>query len=453
MHRLRQTIQNNPFLRNNAILFIGSVGVGALNYLYYPVLGRMLQPGAFGEVQTLVSLFLQIVIFLNVLGLLTVNIIANHGTSKHAQRTVFELEKLALIISLVILAAALSLGPVLKNFFNFDDTAPFAMLALAVVVSVPATFRTAYLRGRELFGMTSISGLIGAAAKLLLSVLFIWFGWGTTGAIAGLVVAQALAFLYAALRASQAGFMPSLRSDLFHWPDGRLIFPELKYAGLVLVGSLTITVFYSIDIIIVKHAFDAHTAGQYAGISTVARIIFFLTGSVAQVLIPAVKLSKPAHENRQALLKSLYLLLAVGGSALVVFAAAPRLVIGILMGQDYVQYADLLPRLSFVLLLVSIINLFVSYYMALRRYAIAVIAIIGLAVTCGLVGIHHDSLRAVVDSMLYGTASMGIILAAWAGISEFSKQRRGPPRSPTIQKDTDTRSKTNTQTNRQARET
>lgn len=411
-------IKSSTFLRQNAVLFIGSVGAGALNYLYYPILGRLLQPSSFGEVQTLVSLFLQIVIFLNVLGLLTVNIIANHGDNPHAQRTVFELEKIALIISVIILLATLALGPTLKSFFNFDDVTPFIILALSVVVTVPQTFRTAFLRGKQLFGMTSISNIVGSAAKLALSVAFIIIGWGTTGAILGLVGAQLIAFVYAAVRARQNGFEPSFKKDLLHWPDMKLVSPELKYAGLVLAGSLTTTAFYSIDIVVVKHAFDAHTAGLYAGISTIARIIFFLTGSVSQVLMPAIKLKNPRKENQQILKKSLMLLVGVGGAALIVFAIAPKLVIKILMGSEYLPYANLLPLLSLVILVVSILNLYISYYMALRQYAIALIAIIGLAVTCGLVGIRHDSLRAVVDSMLYGTCFTGVLLAGWFGMRQ-----------------------------------
>jgi len=414
---LIQSLRGSAFLRNNAIVFIGSIATGALNYLYYPILGRLLDPSPFGEVQTLVSLFVQIVIFLSVLGLLTVNIVANQDNSPQAQRTVFELEKLALAISGVMLLASVLLAPILQRFFNFESSLPFIILALSVVVSVPATFRMAYLRGKQLFGLNSIASIIGAAAKLALSALFIVIGWGTTGAILGLVVAQLISFVYSAVRARQHGFGPSLKQDFWRMPDLKILVPELRYAGLVLVGSLAVTAFYSIDIIAVKHWFDGHTAGLYAGIATVARIIFFLTGSVAMALMPSIKLNSPAHENRQILLKSLYLLVAIGGAALLIFAIAPNLVIKLLMGHEYLPYANLLGRLSLVIFIVSLLNLFITYYMALRRYAIALIAIIGLAVTCGLVGIHHDSLRAVVDSMLYGTGVTGIILAAWAGMS------------------------------------
>jgi O-antigen/teichoic acid export membrane protein len=416
--------RNSEFVRHNAIFFVGSVAIGALNYIYYPVLGRLLEPAPFGEVQTLVSLFLQLAIFLNVLGYLTVNIVANHGDQPNGRRTMLELEKLSLIISLIGLVAVVLLAPVLQRFFRFESFVPFIILAVAIVVSVPSTFRSAYLRGKKYFGLTSIAGLVAAAAKLAFSAVLILLGFGTVGAITGLVLAQLASFMYAAFKARQVGFDQSLWTNFFRLPDMRLILPELKYAGLVLVCSLTITAFYSIDIIAVKHYFDAHTAGEYAGIATVARIIFFLTASIAQVLLPSVMMRNAAGKNRDILLKSLVLTTLIGGSVLVAFWLLPGLITRLLMGDEYARFAYLLPRLSLVIFIVSLLNLLMLYFMALRRYAIAFIAIMGLAVTCGLIGINHDSLQAIVDSMLGGSVALATLLAAWMllGISRDKRE-------------------------------
>lgn len=417
-------VRNSEFLRHNAIFFVGSVAIGVLNYIYYPILGRLLEPAPFGEVQTLVSLFLQLAIFLGVLGNLTVNIVANHGDEPVGRRTMLELEKLSLVVSLIGLAVVVVLAPVLQQFFKFESFIPFIILAVAIVVSVPSTFRSAYLRGKKYFGLTSIAGLVAAAAKLAFSIVLIWLGFGTIGAITGLVLAQLASFAYAAIKARQAGFDQSLWSNFFQPPDMKLVLPELKYAGLVLVSSLTITALYSIDIIAVKHYFDAQTAGEYAGIATVARIIFFLTASIAQVLLPSVMLRNSAGKNRGILLKSLALTTFVGGSALVVFWLMPNFITRLLMGDEYVRFAYLLPRLGLVVFVVSLLNLLMLYFMALRHYAIAFIAIMGLAVTCGLVGIHHDSLQAIVDSMLGGSVALATLLAAWMLLGITRSKRR-----------------------------
>lgn len=425
MKSLLLQIRSSDFLRHNAIFFVGSVAIGVLNYVYYPVLGRLLAPTAFGEVQTLVSLFLQLAIFLTVLGNLTVNIVTNHGDEPVAQRTMLELEKLALLISLFGFAVAVLVAPLLQRFFNFESFVPFIILALAIVVSVPSTFRSSYLRGKKYFGLTSLAGLVAAAAKLLFSAVLIWLGLGTIGAIVGLVLAQLTSFAYAAVKAKQVGFGQSLSRGLFKKPDMSLVIPELRYAGLVLFCSLTVTALYSIDIIAVKHYFDAHTAGLYAGISTVARIIFFLTASIAQVLLPSVTIGNQDGRNQAVLRKSLYLTIFIGGAALIAFWLMPKLIIQILMGRQYDQYASLLPRLGLVIFIVSLLNLVLLYFMALRHYAIAWLSAIGLAVTSGLVVVNHGTLLAVVNSMLYGSLVLAALLAGWILLTNIKTRSVG----------------------------
>jgi O-antigen/teichoic acid export membrane protein len=199
--------------------------------------------------------------------------------------------------------------------------------------------------------------------------------------------------------------------------------PELKYALLVLTCSLAITGLYSVDIVVVKHYFDPHTAGLYAGISAVARIVFFLTVSVTQVLMPAVRINQDAKHNSSVLFKSLILLTVVGGSVLVIFWFAPSFVISRLMGDGYSAYANLLPRLSLFVFIISILNLFVTYHMALRRYGIALVSVIGVAASMVMLAENHSTLVAVVNSLLYGSLMMFGALCIWSVITLKQEKR------------------------------
>lgn len=421
--RLTRQIQSSALIKHNAIFFVGAISMGLINYLFYPVLSRILEPTAFGEVQALASLFLQLGICLGVLGLLTVNIVTNYNNETKRNRIISELERLAVFIGAVFLVIFIVLSGSLKDFFHFGSVWPFIILALAVFVSVPLTFRNGYLRGRQQFGLVSRVGIFAAAADLVLAAILALLGFSTTGVMAALVIAQALTFMYAAALARRHGFTESLRQgSLLRLPDLRLILPELKYALLVLVGSLAITAMYSLDIIVVKHYFDARTAGLYAGISTVARIIFFLTASVAQVLMPAIKLQQSAKENRQILGKSILILVSIGGAALLSFTILPHLIVRILMGGTYAAYADLLPRLSLAIFVISLVNLFIMYYLALRRYVVALIVIAGLALTLLLINLNHATLAAVINSLLYGSLAMLAIFGIWTGTTKIKER-------------------------------
>lgn len=413
MHSIIAAIKSNAFLRNNIIFFVGSVGVGSLNYLYYPVLGRLLAPAAFGEVQTLVSLFLQLSAFLAVVGLVVVNVVATHTNLARRHAIILELEKVALIGALAILGLTLLFGEQLRQFLQFDSAWPFVVLAAALVLTVPFTSRTAYLRGMQRFVVTSVANAIGAAGKIILSALLVVVGFGTAGAIGGLTLAQLGALAFAGWQARRSGFNSPPTFKPFALPKLTVILPELRYALFVLFGSLGIMVLFSVDVIVVKRFFDAHTAGLYAGIAAVARIIFFLTASIAQVLLPSVTTSQSVRKNRQLGLRSAALLFAVSIPVLAAFMLAPEFVVVSLMGASYAAYASLLPLMGGAMIGISLLNLVVLYFLALRRYVPAVITMAGAVVACIVLWMWHDTLGVVVGSLFAITAILLGAIAAW----------------------------------------
>jgi O-antigen/teichoic acid export membrane protein len=411
-----QSLLKNPFIRNNLIFLMGSVLVGGFNYIYYPILGRMLSPEAYGEVQAMVALCLQLLIFLNVLSQVSINVVANYTDEDRKQRVIFELEKLAFMASLGIVAVGIACSWYVKDFFNFESVWPFIVLLSVVVATVPLSFRSAFLRAHLRFGIASISNIIGAAGKVIFSVILVWLGFNIVGAIGGILVAQVVAFTYTAYKAKQLGFMKPADSSYIGKLSLKDIRPELPYAAFMFVCSMSIVLLSSIDIFVVKHYFDPLVAGQYAGISTVARIIFFLTAPLALVLLPAVKIANSASENRKLLLKSLGLLVAVGGSPALFFAVFPDFSVHTLMGSSYAAYTSLLPLLCLAMLLLSVVNLIISYYIALRNYMLLSIIIPGVCTTVILMWASHSSVRNVVMNLIYGSIGMIVLCVVWRGL-------------------------------------
>jgi O-antigen/teichoic acid export membrane protein len=418
---LTRSLKGSAFLRQNAIFFVGSLLVGFVNYLYYPVLGRLLAPSQYGEVQAVVALFLQLTILLTVLTQVTVNVVANYQDEAHKQKVVFELERLAALLSIGVLVLGVIGSWQLKQFFQFDSVWPFIVLLLIFVASVPLAFRSAYLRAHQRFGLVSVANLIGSVARVLFSALFVVAGLQAAGAVGGLLAAQVVAFCYAAYYARKLGFRRPTGVHYLSKPSFVLVAPELKYALFVLIGTMAITLLSSIDVFVVKHYFDPQLAGEYAGVSTVARTIFFLTAPIALVLLPAVRLHKPAVENRRLLLKSLALTLAVGAPAAVVCMVADRLVTSALMGHRYLAYAHLLPTLSMAMLLLSVVNVVISYYIALRKYQISSILILSIGSAAALMWMHHSSLSDIAMNVVYSSAGTLIVLAVWRGYVQLQK--------------------------------
>jgi len=387
---------------------MGSLLVSGLNYLYYPILGRLMPTAQFGEVQALVSLFLQATIFFTVVTNVAVNVVTNEGDQARRNRIVYELEHAATLVTLVVLVIMLIFVRPLQQFLQFEEVGPFLMLAAALMVGAPLASRNAYLRGRLAFGTLSLANAAGSLAKIVFSAAFVIVGWRTTGALGGVVAAQLVALVYTANRARRLGLASPPGLKLWRWPDVAIIRPQLRYSALVLVVSLVITTLFSFDVIVVKHYFSAEVAGLYAGVATVARIVFFVTASVAAVLLATVKLESPAPANRRLLVRSIWLHTAAGGAVLLTFTLAPQLVVRLLIGAKYLAYAHLLPMLALALFGLAFVNLLFNYDLALRRASAAAVAIGGAVLMGAIISLHHNSIEAVVESLLWG--AVGILI-------------------------------------------
>lgn len=406
-------LRNSSFLKHNAVFFFGSLVVGVLNYAFYPVIGRLLPVSAYGEVQALVSLFLQLGIFLTVLSQVTVNVVANYDDPIQKQRVTLELERLGFLVGLAILLVGSVFSHALASFFHFNSVWPFIVMLVAVVATVPLSFRTGYLKGHRKFSAVALANITSSASEIIISAVLVILGFGATGALGGLVIAQILAFSYAAYRARQVGFTKPEGTRLLSLPEWNVIAPEMKYSVFVLILSIMITGLSTLDIFTVKHYFDPKVAGYYAGVSIIGRSIYFVTVPISQVMLPMVRLNRTARENRAVLLKSLGLLTLIGGGAALVFSLFPRLIIGILMGHRYLAYAHLLPMLSLVMFMVSVINLFVSYYISLRKYHSSVIIAISALITGLLIVLRHQTVGTVVSDLVYSTAATLALFIVW----------------------------------------
>jgi O-antigen/teichoic acid export membrane protein len=414
MTSLAKRFSSSSFLRHNAVFFVGSLVVGVLNYAFYPIIGRLLPVSAYGEVQILISLFTQLALFLNVLNQVTVNIVATYGSKK--QSITYELEKLGIYISFGVCVLAILSSKFISSFFRLSSVVPLFVMLVAFLITVPLTFRSAYLRGIKKFGFVSLISIVGSGLEILFAAVLVALGLGAIGALLGLTLSQAVAYVYASrLVRKNGGNVKPTDANYFAKPQWHMLKPELKYSIFVLILSFFTTLAPSIDVLAVKHYFNPQVAGLYAGVSVVARSVLYVTGSLAGVLLPllSTRTSEPSESNRRTLLKSLALLTFIGGGALLVFSLFPRLIIAILMGHKYLMYAHLLPELSLAMFLFSIVNMLIVYFIALREYWTSVIIIVSTGVIEGFMLARHSTVAMIVSNLVYSSIVVLLLCSGW----------------------------------------
>lgn len=413
-------IKESPFLIHNLIFFSGSLVVAALNYAYYPVLGRLLNPVHFGEVQTLLSLFAQSAVFLNILTYVTIHVTVNTKDPEERNHMLLRLERTALLGGYGALAVALVCTPMLRRFLNFTELWPFVALIIALAISIPMALRMAFLRGKKLFLKATLMDGIGSLAKLLLSAILVFIGWKTFGAIVGLALAQLLSFAFGVAWTRKAGFRG------FGWrkssvPLSRLQ-PQFTYAAGTFLVMSVITAMMGLDIIAIKHYFSPETAGVYAGMAAIARIVFYVTAPFMGVLLTMVSVDQPRRKNLLQLGGSVALVSVVGGCTLALMALFPEFFVRVLVGGKYLEYAMYLPRLSLAMLLLGIANVLLMYQVAMRTYRVALYATMLVMLTIGLVYWKHTTVVSVINDVVFGSVA---ILAVAAGHTLYSVHNSG----------------------------
>ncbi len=393
-------LAKDPFMRNNIILFIGSGLTAVLNYAYHPVLSRMMSIEDFGEVQALISMAMQLGILTNIFTYIAVNIVVNSSGNQKRLKTLHGLHSLALSLNFLIAIGILLAAPFMQS------SMPFYALALSLLAGTHLLFYIAYFRGVSDFFNASVISISQAGGKLFFAVIFVLLGWATFGAIFALFCTIVLAIIYSKIRVKG-----KLRLPLWHKIRfTRELRKELWYGVLVLFATGLVTALYTADVVLVKTAFTPEEAGLYGGIATVARIIFFGTGSVVMVLLSAVKIEATFGQNVRLFIKSLLLILFMGGGVFGVFWLFPEVVINILIGSKYAPFAYLLPWVGLLVLIVSVLNLFINYFLALRRFVLIPIAATSLAVLYGSVQYFGGSIEGTVLAFLVGAVFALVVL-------------------------------------------
>ncbi len=404
-NKLRSYLQDD-FLRHNVIFFVGSMAVAVLNYAYHPIISRLLSVEEFGEVQAYFSLIAQIGIITGVFGRIVLNIRTNVDDNDAKENTVGQLYSLSTLITAILAFSLIILSPYLGAMLNLSGYMGLILTAGILLISVPITFAKFDLQAKKEFGKVSIADLITSVGKIVFTLLFLYFGTKILGALLGFILAIFVGFIY----------VYPYSKNTIHWSSfarpsySPTIRKELMYGVLILIATGFTTFLYTTDILIIRYFFDSETAGLYAGIATVARIIIFATASITGVTIAHVKLKNSRHENHLVMKKSLILVGGIAGSALIIFSLWPELIVKILMGKHFLPMADQLPLLSILMTLVAVVNLFVIYFLALRRYFLVPVLILSSLAIVTVTILWHNSVEAILLGLIGSVAFVLVTL-------------------------------------------
>ncbi len=413
-------LKTDIFFRRYAVYFTGSMIVAFLNYAFHPILGRLLSPADFGDVQAFLSLLTQITIIFLAFSVVTVNITANIEDPQERDAVVTELQKILFRIVGVFLVLLLLSASKISSFFNFSTISPIIGLGIILLIATKTIFPSAYLQGSGRFAELSLSGIIFSFGRLIFAVIFILLGARVFGAVFGIVLSYLTLFAYLFYK-TRDSFRLGAKTNVHVLEKGR-IEKELKYGMLVFFATGLVTIYYTSDILIIKHYFEPTEAGIYSGISAIAKILFFVIGPGATVLFSSIKIRQTFKENCLAFKKSLLTSIIIGGIGLFIFYIFSDIVVSIMIGAKYLPFAHFLPKAGVVMLLSALVNIFVYYFLALRRFFLIAISLLG-AVSMGFILLRgHTDIDEILNNLILSLSAIIILLTLFYAKDYFNNR-------------------------------
>jgi O-antigen/teichoic acid export membrane protein len=181
-------------------------------------------------------------------------------------------------------------------------------------------------------------------------------------------------------------------------------------------------VLQNIDVIIVKHRVGGDGAGAYAAAAVAAKVVIWVGIGLAYYLVPEAARRLQARLNPRAVLaRALTIILAVAAPMLLVYAAAPGLVLSIGFGIHFPSANHALVVLGAAMTLLAIASLAVQYMLAIEQYTFMFVL--------GIVAALEPLLLSNAGRSLVGLATLVLglqFLAASAMLALSLRARRAP---------------------------
>ncbi len=401
--RLAQ-VQRNRLVRQNLVLFFGGLVAGIGGFVYHAIAGRVLGPATYGQVAFLIAVYAvgtgPALILVVVLARYTamLNARGDPGVRSLLARTV---RLIAIPCLLFILLTTLFARPI-AIYAHVGSTIPILILGFSIALIWQVAIPRGVLQGLQRFPSLSLN--LSAELFIRTAVVFLLLkaGYAVSGAMAAVFAGLAFVFCLGLF---------SLR-DHFRGVGRRVRLRVMANFSLTAtVGIIGVLILYNQDVILAKHYLNDHDAGIYGGLNKIGTILYFLTLSVSQVLFPRVveAVAKEQHPGR-ILLSSAGILTALGACALLVFAAGPGLVVGVLFGPRFGDAIPLVFPVGLIGLALSLDNLLVQFFMAVHDRSFMPILALGVVAEGVLIVIFHAHVGQVVLDVLAALVGLLVLL-------------------------------------------
>lgn len=407
------------------VLVIGTILAAGLNYAYNLLVNRLLLPADYATFAALLGVVALIGAPMGALQTIAAKYSADYMAEDDPGSVWNFLKRLSarvMPVGILLFVLFATFSSPLAHFVSNDDIG--ATVKGVVVVGFGLLFQLllplnrGMLQGTQSFVDLAVNLVADAFGRILLglAVMLPLIGGGSRAALGSIMRGELKIENEWVIAASVgATVLGSLVSYLLSFrPVGRWAQKEprhqvvniaelVRFAWPTLLMYLFTTTLLTVDVILVKRyavvgtGLTPDNAGEYATLSTLAKLIFYITGPIVTVMFPMIAdLLKKQERHFPVLLTAMVSVLAGSGIVLGIFAVAPYFIISKL-APNYTSVSHLLVPMTVIFFVYSLTNLFANYFLSLKRYSFLLALALGGCLEILLVALYHGSMTQVIQ--------------------------------------------------------
>jgi len=392
-------------LQEIGIVGISMMASSALNYLYHIYMARALTPEEYGELFSLLSLFLVIsVVFMAIETTVSKFVVTYriNGKIEKIGSIVYSGSLKMTLFGVFLLIVATPLLIALSNFLGIPLPL-VATLFLSIPLGMSASVYQGVLRGLERFKGLGLMLSVPQFFKLLFGGILVSIGLGVLGGILGILLSMVTSIILGVLLLRE--FFGVRRNE------------TLKITEMLNYGIFTTTVLFlytllvNLDVFLAKHYLSPELAGEYSALSLMGRMVLFASEAVNVVMFPKFVESRERRTlNRRALYGVMVISSLLSGTLILAYALNPGFIIGILYGGKYLQIEEYLMTYSVAMLVLALMKTVINYGLAVENRKTPWVLLSTGVLEVVLITLNHASIQSIVTS-LFVSVTIGFVIS------------------------------------------
>lgn len=387
--RINLKIIESEMFRQSGVMLISILIARAFSYIFYFIMARMLTPAEYGELGALISFFFIVTVFTTGVQ----PIIAKFTAEFYNKTENGKLKSLILIAFKRILFYGFAgflivsvISPLISSFLHISGILPVMIIAIAFTLNAILVVFRGFLQGIGDFTGLGINISLETVLRVVFGFLLVWVGFGVNGAVASLTIAILISILIGAIP------LKSLVDEKMEEIDIKDVY---KFSLPVILTSFITVAMLNVDVLLVKHFFEAEVAGFYVAASLLAKVPLIL---VRESLSPIV-FTKAVIGGRDILRKSIIFSLPLTIPIIAIYWLIPEIVVTVLYSDLYLESANFIKLLVIPMFVMGINTILINYLMAKEEMEFVKFLLFTLFLEIVLISLFHEFVFCIIGAV------------------------------------------------------